>query len=178
MSFHHLSGDSNIGTHSLLRLNQASKVCVSICTDLFVSFCPPQADGKDTKMKISYKFADESVTEVEVSAEIGAVIIDSRRKEESLGRKERRHCYSLDAVDYAGKEYGAPDFTEELYGGIAEKNERIHNAFSHLSDVQQRRLLMLAGGMSMHEIAKKEGVNYRAVFDSIQAARKKFLKFF
>lgn len=30
----------------------------------------------------------------------------------------------------------------------------------------------------MHEIAKKEGVNYRAVFDSIQAARKKFLKFF
>lgn len=89
-------------------------------------------------MKISYKFADESVTEVEVSAEIGAVIIDSRRKEESLGRKERRHCYSLDAVDYAGKEYGAPDFTEELYGGIAEKNERIHNAFSHLSDVQQR----------------------------------------
>lgn len=37
---------------------------------------------------------------------------------------------------------------------------------------------MLAAGMSMHEIADKEGVDYRAVYDSIKAARKKFLKYF
>ena len=45
-------------------------------------------------MKIKYTFANGEVSEVEVSEEIGAVIIDSRRKEENQARKERYHCYS------------------------------------------------------------------------------------
>lgn len=45
-------------------------------------------------MKITYKFTTGEVTEVEVSDEIGAVIVESRRKEENLARKERYHCYS------------------------------------------------------------------------------------
>ena len=129
-------------------------------------------------MKIKYEFDNGEITEVEVSEEIGAVIINSRREEESAERKHRRHCYSLDAIEYEGKEYGVSDFTEEMFDDSKEQNVHVRKAFSRLSEVQQRRLLMLAGGMSMHEIAKKEGVNYRAVFDSIQAARQKFLKFF
>ena len=57
-------------------------------------------------------------------------------------------------------------------------NNHINRTFARLSEVQQRRMLMLASGMSMHEIADKEGVDYRAVYDSIKAARKKFLKYF
>lgn len=129
-------------------------------------------------MKIKYEFDNGEITEIEISEEVGAVILNSRREEESAARKHRRHCYSLDAVDYEGKEYGVPDFTEEMFDDRYEQRDRVRKAFSHLSEVQQRRLLMLAGGVSMREIAKKEGVNYRAVFDSIQAARKKFLKFF
>lgn len=49
-------------------------------------------------MKVKYEFDNGEVTEVEVSEEIGAMIIDSRREEESGNRKERRHCYSLDAI--------------------------------------------------------------------------------
>lgn len=66
-------------------------------------------------MKVKYEFNNGEVTEVEISEEIGAMIIDSRRKEESDNKKEHRHCYSLDAVAYEGIEYGTPDFTEEMF---------------------------------------------------------------
>ena len=59
-----------------------------------------------------------------------------------------------------------------------EYSSHINKTFARLSEIQQRRMLMLAAGMSMHEIADKEGVDYRAVYDSIKAARKKFLKYF
>ncbi len=45
-------------------------------------------------MKIKYKFADGTVSEVEVEESIGAVIIEDRRREDNLSRKERYHCYA------------------------------------------------------------------------------------
>jgi DNA-directed RNA polymerase specialized sigma24 family protein len=129
-------------------------------------------------MKVKYEFNTGEVTEVEVSDEIGAMIIDSRREEESAERRHRRHCYSMDAAVYEGLEYGTEDFTEALFDDSEERNERVRTAFSHLSELQQRRLLLLAGGMSVREIARCEGKNFRTVYDSIEAARKKFLKFF
>ena len=54
-------------------------------------------------MKITYQFANGDVSEVEVSEEVGTVIVDSRRKEDNLDRKERYHCYSYDAIDYEGE---------------------------------------------------------------------------
>ena len=57
-------------------------------------------------MKIKYVFANGDVSEVEVSEEIGAIVIDSRKAEHAQQEKERYHCYSLDAIDYEGDEYG------------------------------------------------------------------------
>lgn len=45
-------------------------------------------------MKIKYAFMDGTVTEVEVSDEIGAVIIDSRKAEHAQDERHRYHCYS------------------------------------------------------------------------------------
>jgi DNA-directed RNA polymerase specialized sigma24 family protein len=129
-------------------------------------------------MKVKYKFNNGDVTEVEVSEEIGAMIIDSRREEESAERKHRRHCYSMDAAVYEGLEYGTEDFTEALFDDAEERDARVRAAFSHLSEIQQKRLLLLAGDMSAREIARREGKNFRTVYDSIEAAKKKFLKFF
>ena len=50
-------------------------------------------------MKIKYAFLDGTVTEVEVSDEIGAVIIDSRKAEHAQDERHRYHCYSYDAID-------------------------------------------------------------------------------
>lgn len=129
-------------------------------------------------MKITYEFATGEVTEVEVTDELGGIIIDSRREEESLARKERRHCYSLDAIAYEGKEYAAEDFAEAILSSAEEERQRIQEALSHLTEVQKHRLLLRAGGLSYHEIASREGKNVRAIFESIEGAKKKFLKFY
>ena len=56
-------------------------------------------------MKIKYAFLDGATTEVEVSEEIGTVIIDSRKAEHAQDERQRYHCpYSYDAIDYEGEE--------------------------------------------------------------------------
>ena len=60
-------------------------------------------------MKITYKFADGTTSTTEVDEEIGAFIMDSRRKEANDDRRHRYHNYSLDAITYEGAEYGECD---------------------------------------------------------------------
>ena len=132
---------------------------------------------KDKVMKIKYMFANGDVSEVEVSEEVGTVIVDSRRKEENQARKERYHCYSYDAIDYEGEEFADPDsidaILEREYLSI-----RVAKAMSHLTETQVRRITLLSEGHSIREIARMEGVDHMVVSESIIAARKKFLKFF
>ena len=128
-------------------------------------------------MKIKYEFADGTVSEVEVEESIGAVIIEDRRLEDNLSRRERYHCYSLDAAQFEGAEYSDME-TPETKMEREMDTERIAQALDGLSEVQRRRILMLAGGMSVNEIARKEGVHHSVVSETISAARKKFKKFF
>ena len=128
-------------------------------------------------MKIKYEFADGTVSEVEVSESIGAVIIEDRRLEDNLSRRERYHCYSLDAAQFEGAEYSDME-TPETKMEREMETEHIAQALDGLSEVQRRRILMLAGGMSVNEIARKEGVHHSVVSETISAARKKFKKFF
>lgn len=128
-------------------------------------------------MKIKYEFADGTVSEVEVEESIGAVIIESRRKEDNLARKERYHCYSMDAVQFEGDEYGTEE-TPETQMERELDTERIAHALDGLSEVQRRRLLKFAEGKSMREIAREEKVQHRAVVKSIEGARKIFKKNF
>lgn len=128
-------------------------------------------------MKINYTFANGEVSEVEVNEEIGNVILDSRRLEDNLARKERYHCYSMDAAKYEGEEY-ADQETPETALFLQLENKSIADAFDKLSEVQKRRLLMLAQGLSFREIARREGKDIKTIRESIEGARKKFLKFF
>ena len=62
---------------------------------------PPAGLRKENgKLKINYTFANGETSDVEVREEIGNLILDSRREESNQDRKERYHCYSLDAADY------------------------------------------------------------------------------
>jgi len=57
-------------------------------------------------MIIKYKFATGEVTEVEVSDEIGTVILDSRREEHADNERHRYHtAFSLDDMTYEDKDY-------------------------------------------------------------------------
>lgn len=128
-------------------------------------------------MKIKYKFVDGTEAEIEVEDSIGTVIKESRRLEGNLARKESNHCYSLDAVRFEGADYSDGETPETLLDAM-EEDRRVHEAFRKLSKVQQRRLLMLAAGMSIREIARQEGTNFRTVHESVESGRKKFKKFF
>ena len=126
-------------------------------------------------MLIKYKFATGDVTEVEVSDEIGAVITASRKAEHALEERNRYHCYSLDAIDYEGLEYGKCD-EYPIEDDSAERAERIQAAFSQLTETQQRRLRLYADGKALREIAALENIKFQSVAESIEAAKKKFLK--
>lgn len=128
-------------------------------------------------MKINYTFANGEVFEVEVSEEIGTMILDSRREESNLDRKERYHCYSLDAAEFEGLEM-ADGSTPETSLLLQLENQHIAEVLEQLSEVQKRRLLLLAQGLSMREIARMEDKDIKTIRESIEGARKKFLKFF
>ena len=65
-------------------------------------------------MNIKYEFADGTVSEVEVEDSIGSVIIEDRRQEDNLTRKEHYHCYSLDAAKFEGAEYSDGETPESI----------------------------------------------------------------
>ncbi|MDY5463724.1 hypothetical protein [Hornefia butyriciproducens] len=125
-------------------------------------------------MLIKYESVTGEVTTVEASADIGEFITVSRREEANSDRREHRHCISLDGIQYEGREYGTRDDSEDT----EERDAKVKKAISHLTDIQKRRILMLSGGLSEREIARREGKDYKTVHESIDAARKKFMKFF
>ncbi len=127
-------------------------------------------------MKIKYTFATGENTEVEVSDEIGTIILDSRRKEKNRDRMEERHCYSMDAIVYEGMEYADINTPEtELISKF--NNKKLADALKQITPLQAERLLKLAGGMSIRKIAESEGKDHKTVLESINSARKKIKKY-
>lgn len=128
-------------------------------------------------MKIKYEFADGTVSEVEVEESIGAVIIEDRRLEDNLSRKERYHCYSLDAAQFEGAEYGTEETPESLLVSDECRGE-LQEALEGLTEIQKERVSRLADGLSINEIARREGVAPNAVMKSVKGVREKLKKFF
>ena len=128
-------------------------------------------------MTINYHFNNGENSEIEVSEELGAVILESRRKEENLARKERYHCVSMENSEFEGVDF-IDETTPEMLFFEQIENEHILETLDKLSETQRRRLLMLASGISIREIARVEGVEFGPVYRSIKAAKKTFLKNF
>lgn len=63
-------------------------------------------------MIIIYNFADGTTSEVNVSDEIGSVIIKAQREEENLSRKEHNHCLSIEGFLYEGVELSSGESIE------------------------------------------------------------------
>ena len=140
-----------------------------LCLQLSVSALPEEKGTEN--MKIKYEFINGEKTEIEVEENIGTWILDSRRVEENLARKERYHCYSSDAA-WEGEDYAVPDTPESLILRKYE-NKRLISALGELTEVQKRRFIKFAEGISIREIARQEGANFKSVYDSIEQARKK-----
>ena len=129
-------------------------------------------------MKITYRFVDGTTSTVEVDEEIGNVILDSRRKEHANNERERYHsAYSLDNDDYDCPDLFEPE-ADPLWGILQEEeSDYLSSGLARLTPTERRRLLMLASGMKIAEIARSEGASFNTVKDSICTAREKMKKF-
>lgn len=132
-------------------------------------------------MIIKYCFLDGEVSEVEVSEDIGTVIEESRREENSAARQYRRYCYSSDAIKYGDCDIYAPriDFDDSFMDEdeCDKRLEDILATFNTLTETQFRRLKKHMSGMTVREIAAEEGVHHSVIEESIRGARKKFQTF-
>lgn len=117
-----------------------------------------------------YPFTQED-TYIEVSAEVADMMNTFERAEASYERKIRRYkaYYSLDHKSGIERSILFTSHSpEELYERKLTREE-LHATIAQLSDKQAKRIYAhYLLGMSKEEIAKSEGVSWRAVHQSIQ----------
>lgn len=128
-------------------------------------------------MKITYKFVTGEVAEVEVSEEIGAVIVDLDRQEYNNDHKETRRHYSLEGKVYEGMDYAAEDSgLEALFSGPTDE-ERLHTAIRQLSPDQQEMVQAIYfENVSVNDYAARMGVTQSAISHRLQTVKKKLKK--
>lgn len=129
-------------------------------------------------MKITYKFVTGEVAEVEVSEEIGAVIVDLDRQEYNNDHKETRRHYSLEGKVYEGMDYAVEDSgLEALFVGPTDE-ERLHVAIRQLSPDQQEMVrAIFFENVSVNDYAARMGVTQSAISHRLQTVKKKLKKF-
>lgn len=129
-------------------------------------------------MIVEYKFITGEVTEVEVSDEIGTVILDSRRAEHANNERHRYHAaFSLDAMDYEDKDYFSSDCDPAKVLEEKESAREREDMLSQLTPVQRRRFEMFESGMKIADIARSERASFNSIKECIEAAQKKLKKF-
>lgn len=128
-------------------------------------------------MKITYKFVTGEVAEVEVSEEIGAVIVDLDRQEYNNNHKETRRHYSLEDKVYEGMDYAVEDSgLEALFAGPTDE-ERLHTAIRQLSPDQQEMVrAIFFENVSVNDYAARMDVTQSAISHRLQTVKKKLKK--
>lgn len=122
-------------------------------------------------MKITWTFADETTSEVEVSAEWGTILVDLDRQEYNNDHKETRRHYRLDACAYEGEDFAVED---TALTAINERDDRITAALEKLSSKQREVIKALFyEGLTQKEYARLRGISIAAVSKMYRQATKK-----
>ena len=133
------------------------------------------AKNAEQNRTFKYEFVTGETSKVEASEEIAAFLAECDREEHAQEMAISRHTYSLDTILFEGLEYSNGETPEtDLLSAL--EQSCISEAFSCLTETQKRRLLTLASGCSIREIARSENAAFGTVYNSISFARKKFLK--
>ncbi len=130
-------------------------------------------------MEITIKI-NECMTVVEVSAKVAECMDAGRRKAENLSH-ERRHWDSREFDEYIVAAEGLLpcQYTPEDLACQQETLDEIFSVLDTCTPTQRERFLLFAmDGYSCAEIGKMQGCSKEAARLSIDAVRKKFLKFF
>lgn len=115
-------------------------------------------------------------TPADVIAEVQQFLNEDYRRIKSEERKYDRHTYELEGRKYEGSDYAYRKTPEWIYLH-KEQLEEMLSALDSLTETQRRRFGMFwDAGLSIREIARIEGADYKSVRESIETARKKLSK--
>lgn len=131
-------------------------------------------------MEITIKINGRMVA-VEVSTEVAEVMDAGRRKAENLSHERRRHWDGREFDEYIVAAEGllSCQYTPEDLACQQETLDEIFSVLDTCTPTQRERFLLFAlDGFSCSEIGKLCGCSKEAARLSIEAVRKKFLKFF
>ena len=131
-------------------------------------------------MEITIKINGRMVA-VEVSTEVAEVIDTGRRKAENLSHERRRHwdCREFDEYIVAAEGRLPCQYTPEDLACQQETLDEIFSVLDTCTPTQRERFLLFAlDGFSYAEISRMCNCSRVAVYQSINAVREKFLKFF
>ncbi len=131
-------------------------------------------------MEITIK-SDGRKVSVEVTAEVGEFWEQSRRKARNLRQEEQRHWDGRGYDEYIAAIEGRLPYCEtpEQYVCRMETRTEIFTVLAMCTDTQRERFLLHAlYDLSYEEVGTLCGCSKQAVQLSIEAVRKKFLKFF
>ena len=129
-------------------------------------------------LKIKYKFADGTTSEIEVSDEFYALHLQLLQEEKRNHWRETRRHTSLNYLMELGVDF--IDTAADLLAAVElrEDDERVHKAIAKLSD-KQRALLdkVFNQNMSLREIARQTGVSHQALSKQLATIYRKLKKF-
>ena len=131
-------------------------------------------------MEITIKI-NGRMTVVEVSAEVAEYMDAGRRKAENLSHERRRHWDSREFDEYIVAAEGLLpcQYTPEDLACQQETLDEIFSVLDTCTPTQRERFLLFAlDGFGYTEIGMMQGCSRESVYESIQAVRRKFLKFF
>ena len=131
-------------------------------------------------MEITIKI-NGRMTVVEVSAEVAEVMDAGRRKAENLSHEQRRHWDGREFDEYIVAAEGLMpcQYTPEELACQQETLDEIFSVLDTCTPTQRERFLLYAlDGFSYAEIGRMCGYSKEAVHLSVEAVRKKFLKFY
>lgn len=131
-------------------------------------------------MEITIKVNGRMVA-VEVSAEVAECMDAGRRKSENLSHERRRHWDSREFDEYIiATEGRLPcQYTPEDRACQQETLDEIFSVLDTCTPTQRERFLLFAlDGLNYSEVGRYCGCSKVSARESIEAVRKKFLKFY
>lgn len=136
-------------------------------------------------MKITYNFVNGETIAVEVNEEIGRIIIDMRREEETEYRRNRYNevCLETNLDHSSWNEYIQPEFDDEAERREEKKaiqEDNAKRAIESLTEKQKTLVLSLFGDepISAKDFAKLQGISPSAITQQKKTIEKKLKKFF
>ena len=127
-------------------------------------------------VKITYRFADGHMEELEVEPEVAETLKELDRQEYNSNQKESRRHVTFDVSEELAWLAVEDQRLARLLGGVTDE-EMLYDAIGELNPKQQELIfLVFFKNISISEIARRSGVSQPAISQRVQTAINKLKK--